>query len=312
MTFETLNLIKPLTQRLSELNYLKPTEIQNKAIPVVLSGRDVLAAAQTGTGKTAAFSLPILNHLSKKISDRGDKSVGALVVAPTRELAAQIGQAIDEYAKHLAIKTVVVFGGVKIRPQIAKLQKGVDVLVATPGRLLDLLSQKAVNLSQCQYVVLDEADRMLDMGFIHDIRRICAALPPKRQTMLFSATFSKQIRALASKFVYKPVEISVTPPNSTAKKVEQLVYPVDQKNKAGLLAYLIHSEKWEQALVFTKTKHGANKLVGQLEKEGIVTAVIHGNKSQSARTKALNGFKSGDIRILVATDIAARGLDIYP
>lgn len=311
MTFEILKLIKPLTKRLLELNYVKPTEIQKKAIPVILSGKDVLAAAQTGTGKTAAFGLPILHQLYRSKSNDDSSLVRALVLAPTRELAAQIGQAIDEYAKHLAITTAVVFGGVKIRSQITRLKKGVDILVATPGRLLDLLGQKAVSLSACQYVVLDEADRMLDMGFVHDIRRIFSTLPKQRQTMLFSATFSKQIRALADKFVFKAVEISVTPPNSTAKAVRQLVYPVDKNRKAALLAHLIHNERWEQALVFTRTKHGANRLVTQLENEGIVAAAIHGNKSQSARIKALSGFKRGDVRILVATDIAARGLDIH-
>lgn len=311
MTFETLKLTAPLTKRLSELNYVKPTEIQDKAIPVILSGKDVLAAAQTGTGKTAAFGLPILHQLHGEKSNNNFSPVRALVLAPTRELAAQIGQAIDEYAKHLTITTAIVFGGVKIRPQITRLRKGVDILVATPGRLLDLLGQKAVSLSSCNYVVLDEADRMLDMGFVHDIRRICSALPKKRQTMLFSATFSKQIRELANHFVYKAVELSVSPPNSTAKAIEQFVYPVDQKQKAGLLTHLIHKEQWEQALVFTRTKHGANRLVTQLENGGIVAAAIHGNKSQSARMKALNGFKGGDIRILVATDIAARGLDIH-
>lgn len=311
MTFETLKLIEPLTKRLSELNYVKPTEIQNKAIPAILSGKDVLAAAQTGTGKTAAFGLPILHQLSIDSSKKRTSTIRTLVLAPTRELAAQIGQSIDEYAKHLAITTTVVFGGVKIGPQISKLKQGVDILVATPGRLLDLLGQKAMSLSSCQYVVLDEADRMLDMGFVHDIRRICSALPKKRQTMLFSATFSKQIRQLAKEFVSQAVEISVAPPNSTAKAVEQFVYPVDKKRKVELLAHLIHQEQWEQALVFTRTKHGANRLTTQLEKKGIVAAAIHGNKSQSARTKALAGFKNGVIRILVATDIAARGLDIH-
>lgn len=311
MSFEKLNLITPLLKRLSELNYIEPTEIQEKAIPVVLSGKDVLAAAQTGTGKTAAFGLPIIQRLSKEIPANHDQVVRSLILAPTRELAAQIGQAIEELAKNLPIKTEVVFGGVKVNPQVARLRKGADILVATPGRLLDLLYQKAVNLSYCTYVVLDEADRMLDMGFVHDIRKICAALPKKRQTMLFSATFSKQVKSLASKFIYNATEISVTTPNSTAKTVEQLVYPVDQKRKASLLAHLIHSEKWEQSLVFTRTKHGANKLVTQLEREGIVAAAIHGNKSQSARTKALNKFKNGTLHILVATDIAARGLDIH-
>lgn len=311
MTFETLKLIKPLTKRLSELNYFTPTKIQEKAIPVILSGKDILARAQTGTGKTAAFGLPILHLLSKEKGCQNDSAVRALILAPTRELAAQICLAITEYANHLAVKTAVVFGGVKIKPQISRLSKGVDVLVATPGRLLDLHQQKAVNLSQCKYVVLDEADRMLDMGFIHDIQKICSLLPRTRQTMLFSATFTQAITTLANQFVFKAVEISVTLPNSTVETVEQRIYSVDQKRKAELLTHLIHQESWEQALVFTRTKHGANRLVTQLEKEGIVAAAIHGNKSQSTRIKVLNDFKIGNIRILVATDIAARGLDIH-
>lgn len=310
MTFEKLKLIQPLTKRLAELNYTLPTEIQKKAIPAILSGKDVVALAQTGTGKTAAFSLPILEHLSKNKAPHRHTFVRALIVAPTRELAAQIGQSIENYGKHLSITTAVAFGGVNISPQILKLKRGVDILVATPGRLIDLAKQKAVDLSECQHVVLDEADRMLDMGFIHDIRKIFALLPRKRQTLLFSATFSDEIKALADKFIYRAIEISATPPNSTVKVVEQLVYPVDQKKKAGLLAHLIHHEKWQQALIFTRTKHGANRLVAHLEKENIIAAAIHGNKSQSARTKALDNFKSGELRILVATDIAARGLDI--
>lgn len=310
MTFETLKLASPLMTRLKQLNYTKPTEIQKKAIPLILSGKDVLAAAQTGTGKTAAFGLPILHKLSQEKNTQGT-SIRALILAPTRELAAQIGEAIEEYAKDLTVSIAVVFGGVKIKPQITRLKKGVDVLVATPGRLLDLYKQNTVSFSQCKYVVLDEADRMLDMGFVHDIRRIFSALPKKRQTMLFSATFSKPIQALANNFVYNSVAISATPPNSTAELINQLVYPVDQKRKPSLLAHLIHKESWDQVLVFTRTKHGANKLVTQLENEGIVTAAIHGNKSQSARKKALDDFKSGEIRVLVATDIAARGLDIH-
>ncbi len=311
MTFKTLKLISPLEKRLSELNHLVPTEIQKKSIPALLEGKDVLAAAQTGTGKTAAFALPILQRLSQEKAEHNNLLIRALILAPTRELAAQIEQAIKDYAEYLSISSFVVFGGVKIGPQIARLKKGVDILVATPGRLLDLYQQKSLNLSKCKYVVLDEADRMLDMGFIFDIRRICKILPKQRQTMLFSATFSTSIRSLANTFVNNAVEISVSPPNSTASEVEQLVYPVDQKRKAGLLAHLIHKRNWDQALVFTRTKHGANRLVDQLGKEGISAAAIHGNKSQSARTKALGGFKNGEIRILVATDIAARGLDIH-
>ena len=308
MTFNTLPLSQPLQNRLKKLNYTQPTEIQRKAIPIILSGKDILAAAQTGTGKTAAFGLPILHQLSQTKKSCG--TIKALIVAPTRELAAQIEQSLDEYGKDLGISTAVVYGGVKIGPQIARLQERVDILVATPGRLLDLHQQKALSLAHCQCVVLDEADRMLDMGFIHDIRRIFSIVPKKRQTLLFSATFSKSIRALAKQFVYQAIEVSVTPPNSTAQTVNQLICTVEKKQKSALLTNLIYKENWQQALVFTRTKHGANKLAQQLSKADIHAAAIHGNKSQSARTKALNGFKSGVIRVLVATDVAARGLDV--
>ena len=289
MTFNTLPLSQPLQNRLKKLNYTQPTEIQRKAIPIILSGKDILAAAQTGTGKTAAFGLPILHQLSQTKKSCG--TIKALIVAPTRELAAQIEQSLDEYGKDLGISTAVVYGGVKIGPQIARLQERVDILVATPGRLLDLHQQKALSLAHCQCVVLDEADRMLDMGFIHDIRRIFSILPKKRQTLLFSATFSKSIRALAKQFVYQAIEVSVTPPNSTAQTVNQLICTVEKKQKSALLTNLIYKENWQQALVFTRTKHGANKLAQQLSKADIHAAAIHGNKSQSARTKALNGFK---------------------
>jgi ATP-dependent RNA helicase RhlE len=309
LSFDTLKLSESLKKRLTQLGYTKPTEIQIKAIPIAISGKDILAAAQTGTGKTAAFGLPILQRLSQNEKNT-EKSIRALIIAPTRELAAQIGQSLESYGKDLSVSTAVVFGGVKINPQIARLRKGVDILVATPGRLLDLYNQKIVNLSNCRCVVLDEADRMLDMGFIHDIRRIFSALPKKRQTLLFSATFSDPIRELGKFFVNNAVEIAVNPNNSTADSVCQEICSVDQKNKPGLLAHLIHKKNWEQVLVFTRTKYGANRLVSKLEREGLIAAAIHGNKSQSARTQALKEFKSGNIRVLVATDIAARGLDI--
>lgn len=309
MTFEHLNLILPLEKRLRQLNYTHPTEIQKKAIPIVLSGKDVLASAQTGTGKTAAFGLPVLHHLSK-IKQKASQSIKCLVIAPTRELAAQIGDELESYAKLLSVSTAVVYGGVKIQNQISKLNNGVDILVATPGRFLDLYSQKAVSLSACNRVILDEADRMLDMGFVRDIKYIFSKLPKERQTMLFSATYSQPIRELAKNFLKDPVEISINRKNTTAKLVKQSIYPVDQKQKSSLLARLINKEQWQQVLVFTRTKHGSNRLVTQLEKQGLVCSAIHGNKSQSARIKALDAFKSGAIRVLVATDIAARGLDI--
>ena len=284
------------------------TPIQEKSLPHILSESDIIAQGKTGSGKTAAFGLPILHQLSQTKKNCG--TIKALIVAPTRELAAQIDQSLDDYGKDLDISTAVVYGGVKIGPQIARLKERVDILVATPGRLLDLHQQKALNLSHCQCVVLDEADRMLDMGFIHDIRRIFSIVPKKRQTLLFSATFSKSIRALAKQFVYQAKEVSVTPPNSTAQTVNQLICTVEKKQKSALLTNLIYKENWQQALVFTRTKHGANKLAQQLSKADIHAAAIHGNKSQSARTKALNGFKSGVIRVLVATDVAARGLDV--
>lgn len=309
MTFETLNLSASLNQRLKQLNFIKPTEIQEKAIPVILSGQNILASAQTGTGKTAAFGLPILEKLLQD-NTSSNHYLRALILAPTRELAAQIAQAFEEYGKHTSLKMAVVYGGVKLNPQIAKLRRGVDILVATPGRLIDLYNQRAVDFSRCQHVVLDEADRMLDMGFVTDIRRILTALPKNRQTMLFSATFSKEIRALAKEFATNAVEISASPENSTAESVMQAVYPVDQKQKTALLAHLVHHKKWEQALVFVRTKHGADRVAMQLESQGIVSDSIHGNKSQSARQKVLKAFKSGAVRVLVATDVAARGLDI--
>jgi len=309
MSFASLGLSAPLLKAVAEQGYDTPSPIQAKAIPAVLEGRDVMAAAQTGTGKTAGFTLPLLERLKEGPRAR-PRQVRALVLTPTRELAAQVGESVATYGKHLPLASTVVFGGVKINPQIAALKRGVDVLVATPGRLLDLHGQQAVNFDALEVLILDEADRMLDMGFIHDIRRILKVLPAKRQTLMFSATFSDEIRRLAKGLVDEPVEVDVAPRNTTAATVNQWVCPVDKPRKPALLSHLIHSEGWDQVLVFTRTKHGANKLTRQLEADGIEAAAIHGNKSQNARTKALGGFKSGEIRVLVATDIAARGLDI--
>ena len=304
-----MGLSEPILRAVKEQGYAVPTPIQEKAIPVVLEGKDLMAAAQTGTGKTAGFALPILELLSKGPRVQGNQ-VRTLILTPTRELAAQIDASVKTYSTHLPLRSAVVFGGVKINPQMMTLRRGVDILVATPGRLLDLYNQNAVRFKQLEVLVLDEADRMLDMGFIHDIKKILALLPKNRQTLMYSATFSSEIRTLAQKLVRNPVEISVTPRNTTVKSVKQWLVPVDKKRKAGLLIELIKENNWEQALVFSRTKHGANKLVQLLEKAGIKAVPIHGNKSQNARTKALADFKAGKVRILVATDIAARGLDI--
>ena len=309
MTFNELGLSAPILKAIASQGYKTPSPIQAKSIPAVLDGRDVMAAAQTGTGKTAGFTLPILEKLSSGPRARSNR-VRTLILTPTRELAAQVGENVAIYSKHMSLSSAVVFGGVKINPQMMKLRRGVDILVATPGRLMDLHGQNAVKFDQLEVLVLDEADRMLDMGFINDIKRIINLLPRRRQNLMFSATFSDDIRKLAKGLVQNPIEISVTPRNAAAPSVTQLAYTVDKKKKAALLTNLIHDNGWEQALVFTKTKHGANKLTRHLEAEGIVAAAIHGNKSQGARTRALAGFKAGEIRILVATDIAARGLDI--
>jgi ATP-dependent RNA helicase RhlE len=309
MKFSSLGLSVPILNAVAEKGYETPTPIQAQAIPAVLEGKDVMAAAQTGTGKTAGFTLPLLELLSKGRRAQANQA-RVLVLTPTRELAAQIGESVLTYGKHLPLRSAVVFGGVKINPQMIKLRKGVDVLVATPGRLLDLYGQNAVKFKQLEVLVLDEADRMLDMGFIHDIRKILAVLPNDRQTLMFSATFSNEIRNLAKKLVRNPVEISVTPRNTTVAAIEHWISPVDKKQKPALLAHLIREQKWERVLVFSRTKHGANQLTRYLEKKRITAAAIHGNKSQNARTKALASFKDGTIRVLVATDIAARGLDI--
>ncbi len=312
MSFEELGLSAELLQAILSQGYDTPTPIQKQAIPLILEGKDVMAAAQTGTGKTAGFTLPMLQRLSAGEKIKGRKPVRALVITPTRELAAQVAESIDNYGSKLPLKTAVVFGGVKINPQIDKLRAGVDILIATPGRLLDHASQNTVDLSQVEILVLDEADRMLDMGFINDIKKVLALLPENthRQNLLFSATFSTEIKALAARLLNDPVLVEVAPQNATADRIEQRVLPVDKGRKRELLSQLIQKEDWQQILVFTRTKHGANRLAEQLGKDGISAAAIHGNKSQGARTRALAGFKAGEIRTLVATDIAARGLDI--
>jgi ATP-dependent RNA helicase RhlE len=311
MSFESLGLSAELLRALSEEGYTNPTAIQKAAIPVVLEGRDVLAAAQTGTGKTAGFTLPLLQRLTLD-ADRGNRpnQPRALILTPTRELAAQVAESVTTYGRHLNQSSSVIFGGVKINPQIAALRKGVDILIATPGRLLDHVQQRTLDLSKIEILVLDEADRMLDMGFIHDIRKVLALLPEKRQTLLFSATFSNEIRALADKLLDRPVPVEVAARNSAVESVAQVVHPVDKGRKRELLSHLIGANNWRQVLVFTRTKHGANRLAKQLDSDGLSAAAIHGNKSQGARTRALAGFKDGSVRVLVATDIAARGLDI--
>lgn len=309
MTFETFGLSEPILQAIREQNYHTPTPIQAQAIPVVSQGQDILAAAQTGTGKTASFVLPLLQRLSTLPKAKSNQAT-ILILAPTRELAAQIHDSILQYGQHLRVRSAVVFGGVKINPQMIKLRAGVEILVATPGRLLDLYQQRAIRFDELATLVLDEADRMLDMGFIHDIKKIVHLLPKARQTLLFSATFSPEINQLAKQFLHHPVEISVTPRNTTAPSVKQWIHPVDKSRKASLLSLLLRKKNWSQALVFTRTKHGANKLVKLLAAEGIESSAIHGNKSQAQRTKALAEFKQGKLHVLVATDIAARGIDI--
>ncbi|EJD6082142.1 MULTISPECIES: ATP-dependent RNA helicase RhlE [Providencia] len=310
-TFSDLALNEEILLAINELGYESPTPIQQQAIPAVLAGSDLLASAQTGTGKTAGFTLPILQKLvTTPRAGNNRKPIRALILTPTRELAAQVAENVKEYSRHLRIRSFVVFGGVSINPQMMKLRGGVDILIATPGRLLDLAHQNAVDLSQVEVFVLDEADRMLDMGFIHDIRRVINKLPKKRQNLLFSATFSDEIKQLANKLLNNPVTIEVAPRNSASEQITQYVHLVDKKRKSELLSFMIGRENWQQVLVFTRTKHGANRLAEHLNKDGIKAAAIHGNKSQGARTRALADFKSGDIRVLVATDIAARGLDI--
>ncbi len=308
MSFNQLGLAPALLQNVAASGYTTPTPIQRQAIPVVLAGRDVMGGAQTGTGKTAAFALPVLQKLSQA-RDRSRRP-RCLVLTPTRELAAQVGESFIAYGAGLRLKTAIIFGGVGINPQISALRRGVDILVATPGRLLDHAGQKTVDLSGVGILILDEADRMLDMGFIHDIKRVLALLPAKRQNLLFSATYSAEIRRLADGLLERPELIEVARRNPAAEKVDQVVHPVGLKAKKELLVKLIRDDDWGQTLVFTRTKHGANRLAGYLEKQGIAAAAIHGNKSQTARTRALRDFRQGRVQILVATDIAARGLDI--
>ncbi len=309
MSFDSLGLSEQLLKSINKQGYTKPSPIQEQAIPAVLSGRDVMAAAQTGTGKTAGFTLPILEILSKGPKPKNNQ-VRALILTPTRELAAQVEHSVQTYGKNLELNSTVVFGGVKINPQIKRLHRGVDILVATPGRLLDLYNQKAVRFDQLEIFILDEADRMLDMGFIHDIRKVLAFLPKRRQNLMFSATFSNDIRKLAKTIINDPVEISVSPRNTTVESVKQWIHPVDKKEKSALLAYLIDENQWTQVLVFGRTKHGCDRLTRQLNTKGITAVAIHGNKSQNQRTRALADFKKGKVQVMVATDIAARGIDI--
>ncbi|MEP0354904.1 MAG: DEAD/DEAH box helicase [Paraglaciecola sp.] len=309
MSFADLGLSPKILSAITNKGYTTPSPIQAQAIPAVLKGSDVMAAAQTGTGKTAGFTLPILHLLSQGKPAKANQA-RALILTPTRELAAQVAESVQTYGQDLSLRSTVVFGGVGINPQMQKLRKGADVLVATPGRLLDLYNQNAVKFNELEILVLDEADRMLDMGFIHDIKKIIKLLPQKRQNLMFSATFSDDIRKLAKGLVNNPVEVSVSPANTTVDLVEQWVYPVDKSRKSQLLTHLIKENDWQQVLVFSRTKHGANRIVKQLEGRGITAAAIHGNKSQGARTKALSDFKQGKVKALIATDIAARGLDI--
>ncbi|PPD35677.1 MAG: ATP-dependent RNA helicase RhlE [Methylomonas sp.] len=311
MSFSNLGLSAELLHAIQDSGYTTPTPIQQKAIPAVLTGRDLLAAAQTGTGKTAGFTLPILQRLAQTSYSR-NRPVRALILTPTRELAAQVGESVLKYGTHQQprLKSEVVFGGVKINPQMMRLRGGVDILTATPGRLLDLINQNAVRLDKVEILVLDEADRMLDMGFIKDIRKILALLPKQRQNLLFSATFSAEIRKLTEGLLIKPVTVEVAAENATADTIDQIVYTVNKTAKTALLTHLVKTKNWQQVLVFTSTKHGANKLTEKLNTAEIKAAAIHGNKSQGARTSALAGFKAGEIRVLVATDVAARGIDI--
>lgn len=310
MTFTDLNLVAPLLKAIHDQGYTTPTPVQAQAIPFILEGRDMLAGAQTGTGKTAGFTLPLLQILNEKKTSKPHRKIRSLILTPTRELAAQVGESVKLYGKYLPLKSAVIFGGVGINPQITMLRNGIDILIATPGRLLDHVGQGTVDLSAVDIFVLDEADRMLDMGFIRDIRRIISILPKHRQNLMFSATYSDEIKTLANTLLRNPAEVEVARRNTSSELVKQSVVLVDCKRKSALLGEMIGKNKWEQVLVFTRTKHGANKLTEYLQKIGITAAAIHGNKSQAARTKALDDFKRGAVRILVATDIAARGIDI--
>jgi ATP-dependent RNA helicase RhlE len=310
MTFRDLGLSTELLHAVTDQGYTEPTPIQQQAIPAILNGQDVFASAQTGTGKTASFTLPLLQRLNISNSNKLHRTPRALILTPTRELAAQVGDSVKLYGKYLSLRSTVVYGGVGIGPQIQMLRRGVDILVATPGRLLDHLGQKTLDLSQVEILVLDECDRMLDMGFIHDIRKILTLLPQSRQTLMFSATFSKPIQQLANTLLKSPKLIEVAARNTASEQVEQVVHLVDRDRKRELLAYMISFHNWQQVLVFTRTKHGANRLAEQLAEDGLKTTAIHGNKTQAARTRALNDFKQGKVRVLVATDVASRGIDI--
>ena len=313
MNFEELNLAPAILKAVREEGYETPTAIQSQAIPLVMLGHDLLGGAQTGTGKTAAFTLPMLHRLTMSRSAQnkfGGTGIRALILTPTRELAAQVEESIRTYGKYLQLTSTVIFGGVGMNPQISKLKKGVDILVATPGRLLDLQQQGMLDLGQVQMLVLDEADRMLDMGFIHDVKKVLALVPKDKQSLLFSATFSDEIRELANNLLKNPQSVQVTPRNTTVQRITQVIHPVGRGKKKALLAHIINENNWSQVLVFTRTKFGANNVAEFLEKNGISAMALHGNKSQAARTQALAGFKSGDVRALVATDIAARGIDI--
>lgn len=310
MLFKDLNIIKPILKAVEEAGYEKPTEIQENSIPIVLKGKDILGCAQTGTGKTAAFAIPILQNIVADKEKNNERNIKALIVAPTRELAIQIEENFAMYSKYLDIKDTVIFGGVNQSSQVRKIKAGVDVLVATPGRLLDLSNQKHVDLKNVKYFVLDEADRMLDMGMIHDVKKIISRLPKERQNLLFSATMPKEVMKLVNSILKKPVKVEVQPVSSTAEIISQGVYHVPKKNKKSLLIHLLKDESIKSVIVFSRTKHGANKIAKDLEKAGITATAIHGNKSQNQRQLALNNFKEGNIRVLVATDIAARGIDI--
>lgn len=310
MTFENLNLIKPILEALQQEGYESPTPIQAKAIPIVLAGRDLLGCAQTGTGKTAAFSIPILQHLTERELPAGRRAIKALVLTPTRELAIQIGESFSAYGRYTKLRHTVIFGGVSQVPQVETLRKGIDILVATPGRLLDLVGQRLVDLRSLEYFVLDEADRMLDMGFIHDIKRILPLLPKQRQTLFFSATMPPEIATLADSMLHRPEKVAVTPPSSTVDMIEQSIYYVEKEDKKSLLIDLLKNPEIGSALVFSRTKYGADKIARFLNKAGISADSIHGEKSQGARQKALTNFKGHRIKVLVATDIAARGIDV--
>ncbi|MEX2577974.1 MAG: DEAD/DEAH box helicase [Verrucomicrobiales bacterium] len=310
MSFNELGLRAELIEAVVAKGYTEPTLIQSKAIPTILEGRDLMGGSQTGTGKTAAFTLPMLQRLAENSGNSSRRTPRALILTPTRELAAQVAESVASYGKGLNLISTVVFGGVGIRPQIDRLRRGVDILVATPGRLLDHAGQKTVDLSNVEILVLDEADRMLDMGFIHDIRKVLKLLPAQRQNLLFSATYSNEIKALADGILHQPELVEVARRNTAVEKVSQVIHPVAKSDKRSLLSQLIREKDWSQVLVFTRTKHGANRLSKQLESDGITSSAIHGNKSQTARTKALGDFKSGRIRVLAATDVASRGIDI--